>query len=47
MPFVQGISATAISAAFLGVGASAGREGPMVHLGATLAAQATRRCAST
>ncbi len=40
MPFVQSISATAISAASLGVGASAGREGPMIHLGATLAAQA-------
>ena len=38
MPFVQGISAMAISVTSLGVGASAEHEGPMVHLGTTLAA---------
>ena len=42
MPFGQGLAAAAVSAASLGVGASAGREGPMVHLGATLAAQVAR-----
>ena len=42
MPFGQGLAAAAVSAASLGVGASAGREGPMVHLGATLAAQLAR-----
>ena len=42
MPFGQGLAAAAVSAASLGVGASAGREGPMFHLGATLAAQVAR-----
>ena len=37
MPLGQGLAAAGVSAASLGVGASAGREGPMVHLGGTLA----------
>ena len=36
MSLRQGLSAAAVDAASLGVGGSAGREGPMVHLGAGL-----------
>ncbi len=36
MPFITGIGAALVSAVSLGSGASAGREGPAVHLGATL-----------
>ncbi|MEZ5826923.1 MAG: chloride channel protein [Hyphomicrobiales bacterium] len=38
MDFRQGILSAVASALSLGVGASAGREGPIVHLGATIAA---------
>jgi chloride channel protein, CIC family len=38
MDFRQGILSAITSALSLGVGASAGREGPIVHLGATIAA---------
>ncbi|MCB1508009.1 MAG: chloride channel protein [Hyphomicrobiaceae bacterium] len=38
LPFTPGLSSAAITALGLGFGASAGREGPVVHLGATLAA---------
>ncbi|MFP3943295.1 MAG: chloride channel protein [Alphaproteobacteria bacterium] len=41
--FWPGVSSALISASSLGAGASGGREGPMVHLGGTLAALATRR----
>ncbi len=37
IPVKTGLASALISAASLGVGASAGREGPVVHLGATLA----------
>jgi CIC family chloride channel protein len=36
IPLGQGIAGAAVAAASLGVGASAGREGPVVHLGATI-----------
>ena len=37
MPFKAGVGATLVAAASIGVGASTGREGPVVLLGATLA----------
>jgi len=37
MPFTQGLATATMSAVSLGAGASTGREGPIVHLGATLA----------
>ena len=39
----DGLAAAFVSVVSLGVGASAGREGPMVHLGASIAGGATRR----
>ena len=42
MPFLSGIGAALVSAVSLGSGASAGREGPAVHLGATLSSSLTR-----
>lgn len=43
MPFRNGLLAALISSISLGFGASAGREGPVVHLGATLASGAGRK----
>ena len=43
MSLRTGIKAAAVSAASLGVGASAGREGPMVHLGASLGSWLARQ----
>ncbi len=42
LPFWPGISSILITALSLGTGASAGREGPMVHLGGTIAAAFSR-----
>ena len=43
MPFRQGLASALIAATSMGAGASTGREGPIVHLGATLAAGAAER----
>lgn len=43
VPFDAGIAAAVVSALSIGVGASVGREGPAVHLGATLGAGVARR----
>lgn len=43
MPLFNGLKAAFVSAASIGVGASVGREGPVVHLGASLGSWAARR----
>ena len=43
MRFRDGLSAAFVSVVSLGIGASTGREGPMVHLGASIAGGVTRR----
>ncbi|MAG95225.1 MAG: chloride channel protein [Alphaproteobacteria bacterium] len=43
MSLNQGLAAVAVSVTSLGVGGSAGREGPMVHFGAVLASAIARR----
>jgi chloride channel protein, CIC family len=43
MPLGEGLAAAFVSAASIGCGASVGREGPIVHLGATLASSVARR----
>lgn len=43
LPLKHGIGAALVSAASLGVGASAGREGPVVHLGGALASWVAER----
>lgn len=43
MSLTLGIKAAAVSAASIGVGASVGREGPIVHLGASLGAWVSKR----
>ena len=43
MDIGEGLRSAAITATSLGVGASAGREGPVVHLGATLGAYLSQR----
>ena len=42
MPFMAGLGATAVAAVSIGVGASTGREGPVVLLGATLAGRLSK-----
>ncbi len=43
MPLKSGLAAAFLSASSIGVGASVGREGPIVHLGATLASWFAKR----
>ena len=43
LPLRDGLVSAGVSALSLGAGASAGREGPLVHLGGTLAQAVTRR----
>ena len=43
MSLTTGLKAAVVSAASIGVGASVGREGPVVHLGASLGAWAAKR----
>lgn len=43
MPLRSGLAAAFVSASSLGVGASTGREGPIVHLGATIASAVSTR----
>jgi len=43
MPLASGLAAAFLSASSIGVGASVGREGPIVHFGAVLASAFTRR----
>lgn len=43
MPFREGMAAAAVSIGSLGCGASVGREGPIVHLGATFASKVAQK----